>query len=138
MTDASARRTKLGAATTFVAALFLFLAALVYLTSWLRVRSIDASFDRRSAQHLASDVDRIRRDVAGLETSLDAAAARIAAAAAGKETDRAALFRILGAEIKGSDRGARIVDQSDTAVAWWGEDYRAPAERTYQFDVTNL
>ena len=35
-------------------------------------------------------------------------------------------------------RGARILDPTGEPVAWWGEDYRAPGDRTYQFDVTNL
>ncbi|HEX8170220.1 MAG TPA: ATP-binding protein [Thermoanaerobaculia bacterium] len=124
--------------TARLAALFLFLAALVYAASLWRVRDVRASFAVHSAAHLAEDVARIRNDLGARERELEASAARIAAATRGRGSDRAALFRILANEVKKTGRGARILDRNNEPVAWWGEDYRAPANRVYQFDVTNL
>ena len=125
------------AAIITIAALFLFLAALVFFVSQWRVRSISSAFDRRTAEHLQHDIARFRGGVGTLEHELDASAARITARINGKENDRAALFAILQSEER-DGRGARILDAQGDPLAWWGEDYRAPGDRTYQFDVTNL
>ena len=124
------------AATIRLAALFLFLAAAAYLASWWRTRTISESFAKRSALHVADDVRRVRERMTLLEAELDASAARIAPKIS---PNRARLFEILMLEVgTRRGRGARILDASGEPVAWWGEDYRAPGDRTYQFDVTNL
>ncbi|HUP63042.1 MAG TPA: ATP-binding protein [Thermoanaerobaculia bacterium] len=120
-----------------LAALFLFLAAAVWAASSWRERETARSFPRRSAEHLAHDVGSVRRQMAALETQLDASAARVAAQI-GTSTNLARLFEILDAEVNERGRGARILDGEGNPVAWWGEDFRAPEQRTYQFDVTNL
>jgi signal transduction histidine kinase len=126
------------AATAIVAARFVFLALGAWALSEWRVRSIATSFDEYSNEHLAGDVAHVRSELTRIESELDASAGRIAASAAGHETDRAALFRILAAEITTAGRGGRILDPAGQPVAWWGEDYRAHGDHTFQFDVTNL
>jgi signal transduction histidine kinase/HAMP domain-containing protein len=121
-----------------VAATFLLLVAIVDAVSLWRMQAMAGAFPQRLAEHLSEDVDDVRQHIGSMERELDAAAARIAQRTAGKENDRAALFLILAAEATKAGRGARILDQSGEPIAWWGEDYRAPAGRTYQFDVTNL
>src|SRR5688572_1819513 len=110
-----------------LAALFLFLAAAVWAASLWRERALTRSFPQRSAEHLARDVDSVRRDMAALETQLDATAARIVAQI-GTNPNRARLFQILGNEVKERGRGARILDGEGNPVAWWGEDFRAPEQ----------
>ena len=124
---------------TRLAAVILVLVATVDLLSLWRVHVTGRDFARRATEHLAHDVARIRGEIGALETELDASAARIAARIARvKESDRAQLFIILRENTSQPGRGARIVDGDGEPVAWWGEDYRAPGERTFQFDVTNL
>jgi signal transduction histidine kinase len=129
----SARR-----ATVRVASAFLLLVAIVDAASLWRTQALSSGFDRSLSEHLAHDLGDLRGHIGSLETELDASAARIAQRMAGKENDRGALFLIVAAEADTPGRGARILDQSGEPIAWWGEDYRAPANRTYQFDVTNL
>ena len=125
------------AATIRLAALFLFLAALAYGVSLWRTRTIETSFDHRAAEHLKDDVARIRTQMSQLEAELDGTAARITSKLAPPQRPR--LFELLAIEVQSRPgRGARILDAQGEPVAWWGEDYRAPGQRTYQFDVTNL
>src|SRR5688572_13541217 len=132
------RLKKSRAAASIVAALFVFLAAAAWGVSSWRVSSIASSFAARSNEHLNHDIARVRSQLVTLEGELDRAAGRIAARVAGREANRAELFRILGAEVSEAGRGARVLDGAGQPVAWWGEDYRAHGDRTYQFDVTNL
>ncbi|MDP9192248.1 MAG: ATP-binding protein [Acidobacteriota bacterium] len=125
-------------ATVRIAAAFLFIVAIVDATSLWRTQALSSAFDRRLSEHLAHDLGDLRHQIGSLEAELDSSAARIAQRMAGKEKDRGALFLIVAAEATKTGRGARILDQSGEPIAWWGEDYRAPADRTYQFDVTNL
>ncbi len=126
------------AAASIVAALFVFLAAAAWgISSW-RERSIATSFGARSNEHLNHDIARVRARLGALEGELDRAAARIATRMAARATNRAELFRILDAEVNEAGRGARVLDAAGQPIAWWGEDYRAHGDRTYQFDVTNL
>ena len=128
---------KKSAATIRLAALFLFLAALAWAAALWRAQTIARSFADRSAHHLAADVAHMRAQVAQLESELDSSAARIAARIS--PDDRPRLFELLAIEVRlAHGRGARILDAGGDPIAWWGEDYRAPADRTYQFDVTNL
>ena len=132
------RLKKSRAAALIVAALFVVLAAAAWAVSSWRVSSIASSFEKRSNEHLNHDIARVRSQLAALEAELDRAAGRIAARVAGRESNRAELFRILGAEVSEAGRGARVLDDAGQPIAWWGEDYRAHGDRTYQFDVTNL
>ena len=125
--------------TARLAALMLVLVSIVDAASLWRAYALTREFKARSAEHVAHDVVRVRERMAALESELDASAARIAQRMAGRESDRAALFLLLQNEVGDREgRGARILAPSGEPVAWWGEDYRAPANRTYQFDVTNL
>ncbi len=128
---------KKSAAAIRLAALFLLLAAIVYAAALWRAETIARSFAERSAAHLKDDAALIRGQIAQLEKELDASATRIAANISSENRPR--LFEQLAAEVRlKHGRGARIIDSEGEAIAWWGEDYRAPADRTYQFDVTNL
>ena len=121
-----------------VAAVILLLVAVVDAALLWRTQSLSHAFAQRMNEHLGHDVADLRRHIASLERELDASAARIAHGTAGKENDRGALFLLVASEISETGRGARILDRSGEPVAWWGEDYRAAADRSYQFDVTNL
>jgi signal transduction histidine kinase/HAMP domain-containing protein len=120
-----------------LAALALLLTSAIDGASLWRVHDVESNFEKRAAEHLAEDVGHLRTRIAELEGELDASAARIAEKSAGV-IDRAHLFRILAPEAKPAGRGARILDAAGEPVAWFGEDFRAPGDRTYQFDVTNL
>jgi signal transduction histidine kinase len=124
---------------TRTAVLFLLLAGAVHLASSWHLRTVERDFRNRVAQHLAKDTNRIRQRMAALETELDATALRIQRRIASiPEANRARLFTVLQSEVTQTGRGARIVGKDGEPVAWWGEDYRVPGDRTYQFDVTNL
>jgi signal transduction histidine kinase/HAMP domain-containing protein len=120
-----------------VAALFLLLVALLDGASLWRAHSLERTFPRHLAEHLQHDLADVRDHINTLEHELDLSAARIAQRTAGKEKDRGALFALVAAETE-PGRGARILSTAGEPIAWWGEDYRAPADRTFQFDVTNL
>jgi nitrogen fixation/metabolism regulation signal transduction histidine kinase len=122
-----------------VASVVLILAAGVELIAIGHVRATQRSFDAHLNQHLAQDLARVRTRVRALERELDASAERVARLSAGNENDPAALDVILKNEIgQKSHRGARITREDGEIIAWWGEDARTTAVRTYQFDVTNL
>jgi signal transduction histidine kinase len=125
-----------------VAALFLLLVSSVDAASLWRAHAMARSFDQRLREHLAHDIRDVSGHIAALEHELDLSAARIAQRIrnmpASNEENRGALFLLVAAEARKSGRGARILDADGEPVAWWGEDYRAPGTRTYQFDVTNL
>jgi HAMP domain-containing protein len=122
-----------------VAAAFLLAVALADFASLWRLHVTRRDFAKSAAQHLARDVARVRTRIGALEAELEASAARIASRIANvPATDRARLFLTLRPEASRPGRGARILDAKGEPLAWWGEDYRAPEDRTYQFDVTNL
>lgn len=120
-----------------LAALVLLLVVLVDAASIWRQREIARSFPQRATEHITRDVVELRGTIGRLEHELDEAADRIARRAAGV-TDRARLFALLAPEANRPGRGARVLDDAGNPIAWWGEDYRAPEDRIYQFDVTNL
>jgi len=125
--------------TTRVAALFLIAVGIVDLAGIWRTHTVERDFRTRATEHLTHDIERLRARMTTLETELDATAVRIQRRIANvPDNDRARLFAILESEIKQPGRGARIVNAIGEPVAWWGEDYRVPGDRTYQFDVTNL
>ena len=126
-----------GRRTARVAGIFLLVAAAIDGASLWRLHDVERNFAARAKEHLTHDVAALRRQIVSLEAELDASAARIAARSA-KVTDRAQLFRILAPEAAKPGRGARILGPDGEPIAWFGEDFRAPGDRTYQFDVTNL
>src|SRR5688500_8323614 len=126
-------------ATVRIAAIVLIVVAAIDLGSLYRVRNVERDFKARATEHLQHDVADLRTDIRELEQELDASAARIATRIAKiPANDRARLFRVLAPEAAKAGRGARIIGKDSEPVAWFGEDYRAPGDRTYQFDVTNL
>ncbi len=122
-----------------VAAVFLLLAGITWLTMQVVVARIGGEFDARSARHLTSEVESVRRDVAHTESRLDAAVDRVTAKLReNPAASRAAMFAMLHGEAGGVRQGIRIVAPNGDAIAWWGEDLRTPGTTSYEFDATNL
>ncbi|HKO59231.1 MAG TPA: hypothetical protein VJ276_25415, partial [Thermoanaerobaculia bacterium] len=118
----------------------LLLVALTFAAARWRAHSTAAAFPRETREHVVDDVARIRQEIVSEEAGLDASADRLEALLSSPRTkppSRAELFAMLQPEASKRGRGARIL-QNGVPVAWWGEDLRANAARTYQFDVTNL
>ena len=124
----------------YALAAFITLLLLTQLTTWWAVRSISSNFDARAAHHIDGDVGHVRKQIASIETNVDAAADRVRARLnAHPKVDRAALFGILRDGIRDEPSfGGRIVTATREPVAWWGEDLPSPGDRRYQFDVTNV
>jgi len=123
------------------AALFLLLAGLIEAGTFFSLRSIESTFNRRAADHIREDVLFVRGRVATVEAELDATADHIEAriAALHHEPARAELFALLRDEVPPSrTRGARIRTPEGDLLAWWGEELRGAAAKTYEFDATNL
>jgi len=124
-----------------IAALFVLLAAGVWMATRIMVRRADANFAAHSAAHIDNEVRRIRGDILQTEAALDAAVARAAQRLAAKPSaSRADTFAILRDSL-GSDqpqRGIRVVTPNGEALAWWGEDLRTSGNTGYEFDATNL
>jgi len=129
-----------GPAFRFRAAVFLLLlAALSWgVTEW-RIRSIAASFEPQLSEHVTDDVLHLRREITTIEAELDASADRLEArlTALRAAPPREQFFAMLRTEAAKPGRGARILAGGEP-LAWWGEELRASAVRTYQFDATNL
>jgi signal transduction histidine kinase len=106
------------------------------ISAW-HAHDVSVSFEKRSSEHLARDVDRIREHLSGIEQELDATATHLAAHIDSQQMTRARLFHVLEHATK-PGRGARVVTPSGEPIAWWGEDLRALGVKTYQFDATNL
>ena len=123
-----------------VAGLFLILAGTADAAARFAETGTLRSFTTRSAQHLAHDVAHIRNQIAATEASLDADAAAVAPRIANvRPVQRIALFTELRKAIGSKPgRGARIVDQNGTPIAWWGEELRTAGGRSYEFDATNV
>ncbi|MEO8034165.1 MAG: hypothetical protein ABI837_07005, partial [Acidobacteriota bacterium] len=121
-----------------VGALFLATVAIFDFVSLWRVANIARTFEQGKAAHLAADVGRIRNEVASIEARLDASADRLESKLESQNNpDPEKLFAMLRVEIVGHGRGGRIMRDGE-AAAWWGEELRAAAARTYEFDATNL
>ena len=123
-----------------IAALFLFLAAVVFVGTRVVVKRAEANFPRRSAWHLDREVRSIRQEIESSESALDGAVARVAQRLAAKPAaTRVDMFEFLRMELGSHPRrGIRIVAPSGEALAWWGEDLRTSANSSYEFDATNL
>jgi signal transduction histidine kinase len=128
------------AAAIRIAALFVFLAGIVWIATRFVVSRAEANFAAHSAAHLDSEVTRIRADIVADEAALDRAVAYVTQRLAAKPSAaRAEMFgmlrQALGTE---PQRGIRIVAPSGEALAWWGEDLRTSGNTGYEFDATNL
>ncbi|HKS22261.1 MAG TPA: ATP-binding protein [Thermoanaerobaculia bacterium] len=128
------------AAVVRIAALFVFLAALVELATLYRVRVVSNSFAARADVHLKREVERLRRDVSRDESELAAAAQRVSQQlAANPSAPRGRIFEMLHAEMHGHPgRGMRVTSPNGSVVAWWGEDLRVSGAAAFLFDATSL
>src|SRR5438552_7375650 len=105
-----------------IAALFVLLAGIVWVTTRLVVRRAEANFAAHSAVHLDGEVTRIRADIVADESALDRAVAYVTQRLAAKPSaSRAEMFGMLR-EALGTEpqRGIRIVAPSGEALAWCG------------------
>ena len=109
------------------------------LTRW-RTAALARSYRSRSADHLATDVARIRGRIVAVESQLDATAVLLQRRIGEPHgRPRAQLFRILEDSVGASPRrGARLLDSERRPIAWWGTDLRVTGDRRFQFDATNL
>jgi signal transduction histidine kinase len=121
------------------AALLLIAVALIDLVTFTATARIGASFGERSAMHVDREVQRVRREIALLESQLDASAAAVAATLAKRpNVSRGEMFNLLRPQLTSERRGMRIAGSDGKVIAWWGEELRASGAIPYQFDVTNL
>src|SRR5437899_3105747 len=83
---------------------------------------------------------RVRSEIVGIESKLDASAARVSSELQKRALlSRAQLFRLLHDEVKHiPGRGMRIISSDGSVLAWWGDDLRVSGKLTYQFDATDL
>ncbi len=124
-----------------LAVLFLLLAGIIEGGAQIALRLIDSSFDARSAGHIRDDVAHVRERVATVEAQLDATGDRIESRIASlkQQPTQAQLFNLLREEMPASrTRGARIRTPEGDLLAWWGEELRSGATKTFGFDSTNL
>jgi len=122
------------------AAVFLIAFALIELATFAAVSRVGSSFNERSAMHVDAEVQRVRTQIAAIESTLEASAARVSNQLGRSSVlTRPQLFRLLQTEVKHAPgRGMRIVGSDGHLLAWWGDDLRVTGALTYQFDVTNL
>ena len=121
------------------AALFLIGVAAIDLVTLLAAARVGNSFNERSKIHIDREMERVRDEVRGMVTDLDAHAQRVAAELTRHpQMSRAQMFRLLQPETGHSSRGMRVVAANGDVLAWWGEELRVSGTITYQFDVTNL
>jgi signal transduction histidine kinase len=106
------------------------------ISAW-HAHDVSVSFEKRSSEHLARDVERIRGQLNTIEQELDATATHLAVRIDSQQMTRARLFHVLEHATE-PGRGARVVTPNGEPIAWWGEDLRAIGSKTYQFDATNL
>src|SRR5437763_14063341 len=123
-----------------IAALFVLLAATVWIATRFIVRRAEANFAAHSVVHLDGEVRRIRTDIGTTETALDRAVTRVTQQLAAKPAaPRAEMFGMLRDALGTQPRrGIRILAPSGEALAWWGEDLRTAGNTGYEFDATNL
>jgi signal transduction histidine kinase/HAMP domain-containing protein len=138
-------RLEVGARRAIRAAIvFLLLAGALQIAAFFHIRSIESTFDRRLADHIREDVESLRQRVSAGEANLDTSADRIEGriAAMRRAPTRIELFTMLRDEVSHPGRGARIRMLSKTGdgeiLAWWGEELRSAATKTFEFDATNL
>ncbi len=121
------------------AALFLIVVVLIHCVTLVASARAGSSFTWRSTLHVDREVQRVRSEIAAIESELDASNSRLAGAIEKQPgLSRAQSFDLLKSEITAAGRGMRIIAADGTVLAWWGEELRVSGATTYQFDVTNL
>ncbi|MBV9494819.1 MAG: hypothetical protein JOZ54_11285, partial [Acidobacteria bacterium] len=137
--EGGGRKTRRSLIAIVVAIVTLLLAAIAYGAARWHARTTSLDFSSHTKEHVADDVAHVRQEIVSEEAGLDAAADRLESqlSSPGAPPTRMELFRMLRSEASKRGRGARILENGQP-IAWWGEDLRANAARTYQFDVTNL
>ena len=93
------------------AAVFLIAFALIELATFAAVSRVGSSFNERSAMHVDAEVQRVRTQIAAIESTLEASAARVSNQLGRSSVlTRPQLFRLLQTEVKHAPgRGMRIV-----------------------------
>src|SRR5437867_3373898 len=121
------------------AALFLIGVALIDLATFAATARVGSSFSQHSALHVDREVQRVRNEIAAIESELDASTDRVSDTIGKRAVlSRPQLFHLLRSEVRHMPgRGMRIVSNG-SVLAWWGEDLRVSGTLTYQFDVTSL
>jgi len=121
------------------AALFLIGVAAIDAVTFISASRVNRNFAQRSSSHVDREIERVRREIAGIEANLQASADRVASAiAAQPAATRAQMFRMLASEPRKAGRGMRIAAANGTLMAWWGDELSVNGTLAYQFDVTNL
>src|ERR1700720_1940889 len=119
------------------AAVFLIAVVLIDLATIAVAARVSSTFAQSSATHIDREVRRIRTQIAGIESTLDASASRVGGAIQRNAVlSRAQMFQLLHDEVHHlPGRGMRIVAPNGQVLAWWGEDLRVNGTLSYQFDV---
>src|SRR5712691_12982241 len=105
--------------------------ALIDLATFAATARVGSNFAQRSALHVDREVQRVRAEVATIESELDASAARVAEAIRKNAVlSRPQLFNLLRSQVRHTPgRGMRIVSNGNV-LAWWGEDLRVSGSIT--------
>ena len=121
------------------AALFLIGVAAIDAVTFVVAARVSRNFAERSASHVDREMQRVGRDIAGIEAQLQASADRVASAIAARpDLTRPQMFRLLEMQPRHATRGMRIVGPNGNVLAWWGDELRVTGNLIYQFDVSNL
>ena len=121
------------------AALFLIGVAAIDLVTFVAAARVSRNFAQSSASHVNNEMQRVRREIVGIESELQASADHVGAAIAAQPGMlRPQMFHLLELQPRAAGRGMRIVGANGTVLAWWGDELRVTGDLTYQFDVTNL
>ncbi|PYQ46813.1 MAG: hypothetical protein DMF59_20590, partial [Acidobacteria bacterium] len=121
------------------AALFLIGVAAIDLVTFVAAARVSRNFAQSSASHVNNEMQRVRREIVGIESELQASADHVGAAIAAQPgMPRPQMFHLLELQPRAAGRGMRIVGANGTVLAWWGDELRVTGDLTYQFDVTNL
>ncbi len=123
------------ARTSRFAAIALLTVAAIDVATLVSVRVVRTEFGSRSTLHLNREAQQMRREIAGVQTRLDAIAASIAANQIASRPD---LFRTLRHLALPKNAGVRIVGPDDEILAWWGDELRVNGDLSYGFDATSL
>ena len=113
---------------------------MIYAATLAVAAHVGRAFQSSSSTHIDREVQRIREQIASVESTLDASNAHVAAALGRNAVlSRPQLFRLLHDEVRRlPGRGMRILGQNGQPLAWWGEDLRVSGNLTYQFDVVDV
>src|SRR2546427_3552641 len=121
------------------AAVFLIAFALIEVAAFIATARVGSTFDERSVMHVDREVQRVRAQIAKIESVLDASVDNVVRPLSARSLSQMQLFGLLHSEVHHiPGRGMRIIGSDGHELAWWGEDLRVSGALTYQFDVTDL